>query len=293
MKTLAGALLALVAYASATWLGVSFEALAPATHGDSSHDLIYLPTPSQARLMSLGFSNVMADFYWVKALQYFTDPTQARNRFKNLADYLDLVVGIDPDYEYAYKFAALAIPYDSGRFHFVNTTRATSFLERGIARFPNNWQLHFLLGYHYLNFSQNPIRAAEQFAAAAKLPGAPSYFAPFAARLMAVGGEVDRAIEFTTQELNNNPTPELEALLKSRLVDLKVEKELRRIEAAAKAFLARNGRPAVSLDELIAAGLENVPRGYSLGADGIAHTVMRADRMIVYQSADEPVIRGE
>ena len=108
VKTLVGSLVALGAYATATWFAVSFESFSPATHLTSAGDLIYLPTPAQARLMSLGYENAVADFYWVKALQYYTDQGQAANRYKNLADYLDLVIGVDPDYEYAYKFAGLA-----------------------------------------------------------------------------------------------------------------------------------------------------------------------------------------
>src|SRR4051812_17933386 len=102
-------MLALGAYATATWFAVSFESFSPATHGTSSGDLIYLPTPAQARLMSLGYVNAVADFYWVKALQYYVDQGQAANRYKNLGDYLDLVIGVDPDYEFAYKFAGLAV----------------------------------------------------------------------------------------------------------------------------------------------------------------------------------------
>src|SRR5207248_2422831 len=107
-KVLLASLLAVAFYGVGSYLSVAFEELAPGRARGGARDLIYLPSSQQARLMSLGFNNVVADYYWVQALQYFTDPTEALNQYKNLGDYLDLVLSIDPDYEYAYKFAGIS-----------------------------------------------------------------------------------------------------------------------------------------------------------------------------------------
>ncbi len=103
--------------------------------------------------MSLGFEQLVADWYWVRAQQYFTEPANELNQYRNLGDFLDVIVGIDPDFEYVYKFAGIAIPYDTGRLRFANTDRAIGFLERGTKRFPNNWELRLYLGFYLLNFA--------------------------------------------------------------------------------------------------------------------------------------------
>ena len=130
--------------------------------------------------MSLAFEQVVADWYWVRALQYFTDPLQAYNRYKNLGYILDVVVGVDPDFQYAYKFGGLAIPYDTGRLRWANTEPAISILQRGVQRFPENWELQFNLGFYLLNFRKDTAGAAEHFAAAARIPGAPPYLKVYA-----------------------------------------------------------------------------------------------------------------
>lgn len=260
---------------------------------DSSKALIYLPTPQQARIMSLGFRTVMADYYWVKSLQYFTDPQQARNHYRNLADYLELVIALDPDFEYAYLFAGISTPYDSGRLRFVNTERSTSFLERGVQRFPNNWKLRLYLGYNYLNYHDRPKDAAEQFIAGSRLPGAPPYLRPFAARLLTVAGDMDRAFLLVEQTLEQETNPEIRALMEQRLIDLQVEKELRAIEQAARAFRERDGRFPRDIEELRASGLaKEIPAGYSLGPDGTAFAPIKTDRMIIHEHPEEVKLRG-
>lgn len=244
--------------------------------------LIYLPSVEQARLMALGFRQVVADYYWVLGLQYFTEPALKHRFYRNLGDYLELVIGLDPDFEYAYKFAGIAIPYDSGRLRWKNTRRATLFLERGVKRFPNNWQLHFYLAYNYLNFEKRPADAAEEFRKAGALPGAPTYLSAFAARIYSITGAVDQAIAFAEETMTTAGDPEVRQLMFERLQDLKREKELQRVEAGAKAFRERTGRFPKDMAELTATGFPPPPTGYQLDSSGVA-SLPGGERMIIHR----------
>lgn len=273
--------------ASAVYQAVLFEDLAPAVRDSDGNSLIFLPSPVQARVMALGFTTAVADYYWVKALQYFTNPANETNQYRNLADILEVVVGVDPQYRYAYKFAGLAIPYDTGRFRYKHTRRATSFLERGVARFPEWWELHFLLGYNYLNFHKEPVKAAEQFRLAAQIPDAPAYLAPFSARVLAIGGDIERAIAVSEEFLQHSDDPEVRATMQKRVADLHAEKELRRIEAAAAAFRVRNGRFPAGLFELVGQGFSPPPpEGYTLDANGVAKAP-GTERMILHSISQQ------
>ena len=126
----------------------------------AARELIYLPSPATARLMSFGFEQLSADWYWLRALQYFTEPAQELNQYRNLGDFLEVVVGVDPDFRYAYKFAGVSIPFDTGRYRFANTDRAIDFLERGVAKWPDDWQMRLYLGFYLLNFRDDPAAAA-------------------------------------------------------------------------------------------------------------------------------------
>ncbi|HET6983960.1 MAG TPA: hypothetical protein VFI53_17590 [Myxococcaceae bacterium] len=256
----------------------------------ASRALIYLPTPRQARLMAVGFDQVMADWYWVEALQYFTDASQEINRYRNLGDFLEVVVGIDPDFQYAYKFAGISIPYDTGRFHFANTDRAIDFLERGVKRFPSNWELHFHLGFYYLNFRDDPPRAAEQFAAAAKLEGSPAYLKLFAARLFSVSGELDRARVFAETMLASATDPTERAQLEKRIQEIDMERQLRKLEDGARHFHDQWGRWPTPAEVAVAYGLPLPAPGVKL-ENGVAKAP-DLERMIVHEHPMEDRVRA-
>lgn len=282
----------IISFATATGIAVRLEVDRPSQHSTGAYDLIYLPTVQQARVMSLGFKLALSDWYWVQALHYFTDPWNASNQYKNLSNYLDLVLGLDPDYEYAYKFAGISLPYDTGRLRFVNTRKSTEFLERGAERFPNNWQFPFYLGYNYLNFHHEQDKAARAYARAAVLPGAPAYLGAFAAKLFALSGEEDQALLFAQSALEVTDDPETRSMLESRIIDIKQEKVLRAIEKAAKDFEARTGHLPKDLNELVGAGFADPGGQYSLDAQGVAHNSMAPDRLRIYKD-DTTGMRGE
>jgi hypothetical protein len=289
--TLIGLLLVLVLLGIGVAAGARADDLLQRDPTTGARALIYLPKPRQARLMAVGFQQLMADWYWVQALQYFTDTAQELNRFRNLGDFLDVVIGVDPDFEYAYKFAGVSIPFDTGRFRFANTDRAIDFLERGVQRFPNNWELHFYLGFYLLNFRDNPSGAAEQFAAAANIPGSPSYLKLFAGRLFSVGGELGRARLFTETILASTTDETERQELKKRIRDIEAEQQLRDLEAAAKRFHDRWGRWPTPVEASVASGLPLPPADVEL-KDGVAR-LPHQERMIVHEHPTEDRVRAE
>ncbi|HZJ55893.1 MAG TPA: hypothetical protein VFD38_17255 [Myxococcaceae bacterium] len=269
------------------WTGARVDDLLRKSDIAGARELIYLPTPEQARLMSLGFEQVMADWYWVKGLQYFTSPVQAYNRYRNLADILDVVVGLDPDFQYAYKFGGVAIPYDTGRLRFANTAQAIDLLQRGVQRFPDNWELQFHLGFSLLNFRQDVAGAGEHFAAAARIRGSPPYLSRFAARLFAANGDIDRALVFAETMLGDTKDPHEREQLERRIENIRLEGQLRALEQAAQRFRAEEGRwPATPLELTVRYGLPVPPPGVTL-IDGVASAPPGAERMVVHEHPTE------
>jgi hypothetical protein len=248
-----------------------------------ARELIYLPPPATARLLSLGFNQVVADWYWVRALQYFSDPVQSLNRYRNLSDILDVVLAVDPDDQYVYKFGGLAIPYDVGRLNWANTDKAIELLERGVARFPRNWELHFQLGFYLLNFRKDPTAAAEQFAIAAQIPGSPAYLKLFAARLFSAGGELERAQVFAQTMLDEAQDPLERKHLEERIRSIQREKTLRKLEETARRYRDEKGRWPGSTAELTAAyGLPPAPAGVTI-QNGVLQTPPDWDRLAVFE----------
>ena len=255
-----------------------------------ARELIYLPSPATARAMSFGFQQLVADWYWVRGLQYFVEPAQELNHYRNLGDFLEVVVGVDPDFHYAYKFAGVSIPFDTGRYRFANTDRAISFLERGVAKWPDDWQMRFYLGFYLLNFRDDPAGAAEQFSTAAPIPGAPTYLKGFAAKLLTLSGDVERGRLFTEQMLAVTDDPDEKARLQQRLREIEAEGALRKVEAAARQFHDRQGRWPVGLGELASLGpLPRLPPDARLENGKVV--VPSLTRLQIYEHPKEGPIR--
>ena len=256
-----------------------------------ARELIYLPSPATARAMSFGFEQLVADWYWVRGLQYFVEPAQELNHYRNLGDFLEVVVGVDPDFHYAYKFAGMSIPFDTGRYRFANTERAIDFLQRGIARWPDDWQMRLYLGFYLLNFRNDTAGAAEQFAKAAPIPGAPPYLKGFAGKLLTLSGEIERGKLFTEQMLALTDDPHEKAKLELRLQEIEAEGAMREVEAAARRFREEEGRWPIGLGELAASGpLPRLPPDARLEDGKVVLTSLT--RLKIYEHPKEGPVRA-
>jgi hypothetical protein len=256
-----------------------------------ARELIYLPSPGTARAMAFGFQQVAADWYWVRALQYFVEPAQELNRYRNLGDFLEVVVGVDEDFHYAYKFAGVSIPYDTGRYNFANTDRAIDFLQRGVAKWPDDWQMRLYLGFYLLNFRNDTAGAAEQFSKAAPLPGAPPYLKPFAGKLLTLSGDIDRGKLFTEQMLAVTDDPDERAKLKQRLREIEAEGAMREVETAARRFRDQQGRWPHGIGELAALGpLPHLPPDARLEEGKVVTPSL--SRLEIYEHPKEGPVRA-
>lgn len=101
--------------------------------------------PEVTKIMSLGFDNVVADLLWIRAIQYFggnfstLDMQEKRDGMMNL---LNNLVGLDPKFIGAYKFAGFVINESMKE-----PETAMNFLIGGAENNPEDWQLSFDAGF--------------------------------------------------------------------------------------------------------------------------------------------------
>jgi tetratricopeptide (TPR) repeat protein len=132
---------------------------------------VVVPTAQDLRLLSLGFDQILADFYWLKFVGYVGDTANRKLDHFEMADrYLDLITGLDPSFVQAYWFAAFTVGKEQGR-----PNRAAELLERGIAANTDNWYLPFIAGNNQYLYANNGVKAAQYYRMAAKYPGAPDW----------------------------------------------------------------------------------------------------------------------
>ena len=126
----------------------------------------FLPAPSEARMVSLGFDNLLADFYWLSFVQYVGENRQ--DGYTDAEKYIDLITGLDPRFVPAYYFASFIIGSEQK-----HPDIADRIINRGIAANPENWCLPFIAGINQYLYAHNDRLAAKYYRMAAKFPDAP------------------------------------------------------------------------------------------------------------------------
>lgn len=217
-------------------------------------DALYV-SPEAARRLSLSFDGLVADWYWMRSLQYIGRRVVAHKGelnlddlsqldLKHLAALLEQSTILDPEFMAAYEFGAVVLPA-------IDEGAAVRLLTRGIRENPGAWRLYHHLGY--IHWSRGRFReAAEAYMAGSKVEGAPGWMGIMAAQMEVNGGSrgVARSIyERLRDEAGDEKVKEL-ALLRIAQVDSL--DELDAIRRALADFRARAGRCAADWREVTA-----------------------------------------
>ena len=158
-----------------------------------------IPEPSALRVMGLGHTQMMADLIWIQALSYFGSHFVADREYRWLERYVETVIELDPDFRKIYHWAGIVVMYGGQVIDNEAVRTSIRFLELGVERFPDDWDLNFMLGVNYCwelaPESEQEARelrliGARYLRQAAALPGAPSWLALSARKNLAASGDV-------------------------------------------------------------------------------------------------------
>ena len=159
----------------------------------------YAPSPAAAPYVSLGYRELAADLLWIRTRTYFGGEDDTAAGFRGL---VDAVIALDPTFDRPYELAARAIGFVDGGATTDDQLWAIRVLERGMERFPDDWQLPHLAGEIYLVEleTDDPAQRAawdEQGALllerAIRMPGAPRRLATLVASVRTQLGQQERA----------------------------------------------------------------------------------------------------
>jgi hypothetical protein len=119
---------------------------------------------------------------------------------------------------------------------------------------PDSWHAPFLLGFLQSYYLGETSAAAQNIALAARAPGAPAYLGLLATRLAADAGQLSVAEQMATAMLEQAQDDESRAEWQRRLLDVRMERDLRAIGAALTRYRASHGSFAPPIEELVRAG---------------------------------------
>jgi hypothetical protein len=232
--------------------------------------LLYVRSPAALQRLALSYDSILADVYWIRAIQLYGDTRLGRTTDRSFAllyPLLELTTTLDPYFDVAYNFGALYLaekpPGGPGR-----PDLALKLLERGVARQPEDWRLYQATGFvHYWSY-RDYVKAADWFGRAAKLPGAPTWMEPLAAVTLAEGGnrKASRLIWGQILQTATDDWSRREATRRLKQLDAMDQIEL--LQSVVAGFTAKRGRGPASFAELARGGFV---RGVVADPDGLPY----------------------
>jgi hypothetical protein len=174
------------------WLDRELRLVGESTGADVTAAEAVIPA-RVARLLAGGFQAVLADWYWIRTLNYFGRQAREQEkldlrRMPQLAGLLRLTVALDPQQLAAWRFGAFFL----GEGDLSDPGEGWRFVTDGIRENPREWRLRADLAF--ICWRAGRYReAALAWQQAAALPGAPAWIEPMAAITLGQGGEVETA----------------------------------------------------------------------------------------------------
>ena len=222
--------------------------------------VLYIPSPAMLKRMSLGYTGLLADIYWTRAVQYFGARHVVLSRhYELLAPLLNITTQLDPQLTAAYEFGSVFLtqppPNGAG-----DPDAAIKLVQYGIQHNPGDWRLYYNLGFIYSLEKKDYLAAAQAFDQGSRVPNAHPFLKLLAARMAERGGDVETARLLWTTTYETSKDPQIKANAISHLRALQVDEVVPKLEEAVRQYALREGHEPHNWGELVRAGyLPGVP----------------------------------
>jgi tetratricopeptide (TPR) repeat protein len=206
-----------------------------------------------AKRLSLSFNGLIADWYWMRSLQYvgrkvlslpedaMLDRLGSAN-LKLLPALLDTATSLDPEFIEPYEYGAIVLPV-------ADVDAAIRLTKKGIAANPSSWRLYHHLGYIYWQRG-DLATAAETYGAGGQIPGAPEWMTAMKAKMLADGGGRATAREIYSRMYEGSTDEKVKEMAQLRLLQLDAFDQIDILKKLLETFKARTGRCPASWKEL-------------------------------------------
>ena len=206
----------------------------------------FVPRPEVARLSSVGFHGVMADYYWLQAVQIVGASIRPEDEGTLLGRVIDVVTTVDPWVDHAYRFAAIWMTGSEE-----DVRQANRLLERSLAYHPGDWRNRFYLGFNHFYYLEEYEPAARWLEEAARIKGSPRYLAGLAARLRAGESGIQVAAGMIQRLLAETDDPQAKAEYEKMLDEIETERRARFLDAAREAYRKGHGEDIQTVADLL------------------------------------------
>ncbi len=221
----------------------------------STEEVLYLPSGKVIKALSLGHRGLLADIYWMRAVQYYGGKRlHDDKRFDLLEPLLQIATTLDPQLMHAYRFGSVFLS-EAAPIGANQPEKALALLRRGIEHNPEEWQLYRDLGFTYYWYLKDCKSAADAFLQGSRNPKAARWMKTFAAELLGKGGNRNSA-KFLWQEVyDTSENQQMKANALEHLLKLTAEEEIEQLQDLVEKVETKIGRKVASLEELVQLGI--------------------------------------
>ena len=211
----------LIAITAICLAGASFRALEKASVSDAQAAMsaeregMYLPRGEALQVISLGYTNILADILWFDTISYFGKHYATDKNFAWLFHMCDLITTLDPKAQHVYQFCSNMLSWETRR-----PDLALKILDKAISHFPDQWKYFYLRGFTKMFFMHDNGAAHEDFVRGARLPGAPAPLARLAAKKGLNLGSPAETVQFLKEMIHATTDPLERRALEDRLTDI-------------------------------------------------------------------------
>ena len=209
---------------------------------------------SRLKGFAFGTEGLIADWYYMRALQYVGDKLLNRkSETINIDDLRDLnprllfpmlenATDLDPHFIAAYSYGAVVLPA-------IDPGKAIDLAVKGIVNNPNEWRLYQHLGYIFWKLGQYD-KASEVYEKGSQVAGAQPFMKMMAASMRTQGGSRGTSRLIYREMLDNSDDEQVRITAERRLNELDSLDEREAIDKTLAQFKETNGRCASDLSEI-------------------------------------------
>lgn len=211
--------------------------------------LLYLPNGKYLKMVSLGFSPLLADLIYLWSIQYFSDPGSIQKREYLEHIYGSVIAELDPHYLDPYLTGALIMAMEMGEVEM-----ALRLLDRGMKNNPDSWILAADAGFYAYLQLKDFQRAESYFQRALEIEGAPPILSRLRAGMMEKRGAKKDAYLTWLEIYETSQDDYIRNVSFRHVHDLKIEIDLEQLQNTIAIYRERVGEFPDRLDRLVESG---------------------------------------
>jgi len=171
----------------------------PENKSKQANELLYFPSGTFIREVSLDYKTTMTNLMWLQVVQYYGQHLMTDKDLHQLYNLFNIITDLDPYFKQCYVFGGTIITYDQKR-----PDLGLNLLKKGMANLPDSWEIPFITGFIYYIYEKDYFAAYKWFEFASYKPDAPDYCKKFAASAMKRKGDFITALRLWTQIYENS-----------------------------------------------------------------------------------------